>query len=140
MIKLLEVENLNEQEEVIITCHNGSGGIITNRSVCYISGDFGGVPQITKAQADSASHAKGMLVTTIVDIAHGAKGICQVIGKVEGFTGLTTGAIQYLSDDTAGSIEETATTDSGEIVRIMGYALSTTILYFNPDKTYIEVT
>ena len=123
----------------VITCHNATGSEIAVRSVCYISGDQSGVPQITKAQADAEANAKGGLVMTMSAIINGADGDCCLLKKVSGFSGLTPGAIQYLSDDTAGAIEETATTTSTEIVRIIGYALSATVLWFNPDITYIEV-
>jgi len=122
-----------------ISCHNATGSEIAIRQVCYISGDQSGVPQITKAQADAEANAKGMLVMTTAAIANGAAGNCRILGKVTGFSGLTPAAIQYLSDDTAGAIEETATTTSTEIVRIIGYALSATVLYFNPDISYVEV-
>jgi hypothetical protein len=123
----------------LISCHNATGSEIAIRSVCYISGDQSGVPQITKAQADAEANAKGMFVITTAAIADGAAGNCRVLGTVSGFSGLTPGAIQYLSDDTVGAIEETATTTSTEIVRIVGYALSATVLFFNPDISYIEV-
>ena len=129
----------NDNEPAVISCHNATGSEIAIRQVCYISGDQSGVPQITKAQADSEANSKGMLVITMAAIANGATGNCRVLGKISGFSGLTPGAIQYLSDDTAGSLEETATTTSTEIVRICGYALSATVVYFNPDISYIEV-
>ena len=123
----------------VITCHNATGSEIAARSVCYVSGDQSGVPQITKAQADAEANAKGLLVVPISAIANGAAGACCEKGKVSGFSGLTPKEIQYLSDDTAGAIEETATTTSTEIVRIVGIALSATVLWFNPDITYVEV-
>ena len=129
----------NDSEPTVISCHNATGSEIAIRQVCYISGDQSGVPQTTKAQADAETNAKGMLVMTMAAIANGAAGNCRVLGKISGFSGLTPGAIQYLSDDTAGSIEETATTTSTEIVRIVGYALSATVVYFHPDVSYIEV-
>ena len=121
------------------SCHNATGSAIAVRSVCYISGDQSGVPQITKAQADAETNAKNMLVVTMAEIADGNAGNCAILGPVTGFSGLTPGAIQYLSDDTAGAIEETATTTATEIVRIIGYAFSATVLWFSPDITYIEV-
>lgn len=130
----------NDNEPAVISCHNATGSEIAIRQICYISGDQSGTPQITKAQADTEANAKGMLVITLASIANGAAGNCRVMGKVSGFSGLTPGAIQYLSDGTAGSIEETATTTSTEIVRILGYALSATVVYFHPDITYIEVS
>lgn len=129
----------NDSEPTVISCHNATGSAIAIRSVCYISGDQSGVPQITKAQASAEANCKGMLVMVMAEIANGAAGDCRVLGKVSGFSGLTPGAIQYLSDDTAGLIEETATVTATEIVRIVGYALSATVVFFNPDKTYIEV-
>ena len=129
----------DDNEPTIISCHNATGSAIAIRSVCYISGDQSGVPQITKAQASAEANCKGLLVIVLAEIANGAAGNCRIIGKVSGFSGLTPGAIQYLSDDTAGSIEETATVTSTEIVRIVGYALSATVLWFNPDISYIEV-
>ncbi|HUW67328.1 MAG TPA: hypothetical protein VMW20_04685, partial [Candidatus Nanoarchaeia archaeon] len=50
----------------------------------------------------------------------------------------TPGATLYLSE-TAGQLTETAPTTSGAIVRIMGYALTADSIFFDPDKTYIEV-
>ena len=123
----------------VISCYNASGSSIAARSICYISGDQSGIPQITKAQADAEANAKGILIMVIDEIADGSTGLCSIMGVISGFTGLTPGAIQYLSDDTAGGMEETATVTSTEIVRIIGYALSATVLYFHPTITYIEV-
>jgi len=53
-------------------------------------------------------------------------------------TGLTAGAVYYASE-TSGAITATAPSTSTSIVRVVGYALSTTELLFDPDKTYIEV-
>ena len=55
-----------------------------------------------------------------------------------GTWGWTPGATLYLSE-TAGELTETAPTTSGAIVRIMGYALTADSIFFDPDKTYIEV-
>ena len=126
-------------ESIEITCYNATGSAIAAKSVCYISGNQSGVPQITKARADTEANAKGMLVIVITEMPTESAGNCKVLGKVSGFSGLTPGAIQYLSDDIAGAIEETATITSSEIVRIVGYALSATVVYFHPDITYIEI-
>jgi len=126
-------------DSYIMTCNNATGSEIAVRSICYISGDQSGVPQITKAQADSEANSKGGLVMTMSAIANGNDGDCCIAKKVSGFSGLTPGSIQYLSDDTSGAMEETATTTSTKIVRIVGYALSATVLWFNPDISYIEL-
>ena len=54
-------------------------------------------------------------------------------------SGLVAGNTYYLST-VAGETTDTAPSSSGEIVRILGYALSTTRIYFDPDKSYIEVS
>lgn len=64
-----------------------------------------------------------------------------VAGLVFGYyttTGLTAGSIYYLSE-TAGAITATAPTTSLSVVRILGYALSTTVLLFRPDTGYVEL-
>lgn len=53
-------------------------------------------------------------------------------------TGLTAGSTYYL-DTTDGSITTTAPSSTGNIVRIIGYAISTTELYVTPESTYVEV-
>ena len=52
-------------------------------------------------------------------------------------TGLTAGNIYYVSE-TAGAYTGTAPSTSGAIVRIVGYALSTTLLKVMFDGTYVE--
>ena len=60
------------------------------------------------------------------------------IGGVYTTTGLTAASTYYLST-TAGGITTTAPSDTGDIVRIIGYALSTTELFIDPDKTFVEI-
>lgn len=123
----------------VLYCYNGSGAQIDARSVCRISADHTGTPEIVKAQADGESNASGMLVMVIANIANLASGNCIILGRIGGFTGLTVGNIQYLSSTAAGAIGDTPTSIIGEIVRIVGYAISTTEVFFNPDRTYIEI-
>jgi hypothetical protein len=54
-------------------------------------------------------------------------------------SGLTSGSIYYVSE-TAGGFTSTQPSTSGAIVRVVGYALSTTLLYVDFDKTWIEVS
>lgn len=48
-------------------------------------------------------------------------------------------AIVYVSDITIGNVTQVRPTLSGHIVQIIGYALTTDILSFTPDYTYIEL-
>jgi len=55
--------------------------------------------------------------------------------------GFTVGAPLYCSDSTSppGQMTDTAPTGSGDIVRIVGYAIDADHIYFSPDKTWIEL-
>ena len=50
----------------------------------------------------------------------------------------TVGNILYMST-TNGGITQTAPSTSGNIVRIVGYALATDEIYFNPSYDWIEL-
>ena len=99
----------------------------SNGEVVYLSGST------TWSQADASAESTcktslGIRVSATEVLTHG----------VYTTTGLTAGAIYYVSE-TAGAITTTAPTTSTAIVRIVGYALSTTELFVDPDKSYIEV-
>ena len=50
----------------------------------------------------------------------------------------TLGTVQFLSV-TAGEFEEAQPVSSGEVVRVIGYCVDTSLLYFCPDTTWIEL-
>jgi hypothetical protein len=53
------------------------------------------------------------------------------------------GSILYLDKATAGAVTTTAPTATGDIVRVVGYALTTgdaKKIWFNPDNTWVEHT
>jgi len=50
-------------------------------------------------------------------------------------TAVTTGDVLYLST-TAGVLSTVPPAGSGEVVRVIGYATSSTSMYFNPDRTW----
>jgi hypothetical protein len=50
----------------------------------------------------------------------------------------TVGAELYMAT-TDGDITETAPSTTGNLVRIIGYAVTADIIFFDPDRTYIEV-
>jgi hypothetical protein len=128
-----------DDEPITMTVYNGTGGALALGDLCYISGDQAGTPSVTKAKADAAATSSKMLVVINGTINNAASGLAVIYGWVTGLSGLTAAAIQYVSDGTAGAMTETIPTDAGDIVRIVGYAMSTTELFFNPDSTYLEV-
>ena len=52
--------------------------------------------------------------------------------------GFTVGLPLYISN-TAGAFTNTRPTGANDYVRIIGYATSTNYIYFDPDKTWIQL-
>jgi hypothetical protein len=50
----------------------------------------------------------------------------------------TAGSILYL-DVTAGNISSAQPAGSGDIVRVIGYAINADLIYFNPSQEWIEL-
>ncbi len=86
------------------------------------------------ADQDVANRFDGLLAVATAN--NSSKGML-IRGVVTTGEGLTIGGKVYLGD--GGAITQTAPSGSGDNVRIIGYALSATSIYFNPDNTYIEV-
>lgn len=113
---------------------NSNGMIIAGQTVGGSDGNLvylSSANTWSQADADTSSTCSGALgirVSSTVVLTHG----------IYTTSGLTAGATYYAST-TAGGITSTAPSGSGDIVRIVGYGLSTTELLFDPDKTYIEV-
>jgi hypothetical protein len=51
----------------------------------------------------------------------------------------TTGQLLYVSPGTAGLITSTLPSTTGNRIQIIGYAESATVIYFNPDYTFVQV-
>ncbi len=47
--------------------------------------------------------------------------------------------VVYLSDVTAGGVLYAAPSRSGDIVQILGFALASGYIFFNPDYTFVEI-
>lgn len=119
-----------------ILAKNTTGVLLAANQICYISGSSADVPLITLADADAESTSKGMLVMTTRSITHNASRKVLIRGPYV-TTGLTAGAVYYLST-TAGTRTTVAPSGTGDIVRVIGYGISTTRLWFDPDKTWVE--
>ena len=113
---------------------NSNGLMISGQTVGGSNGDLvylSSANTWTQADADAEATCGGMLGIRISSTTVLVKGVYTT-------TGLTA-ANKYYASTTAGGITTTAPSGTGDIVRIIGYALSTTEFYFDPDKTYIEV-
>jgi hypothetical protein len=100
----------------------------SNGQIVYLSG----ANSWSRTDADAAYASSGKLGVRI-------NSTTVLIGGVYITTGLTAASTYYLSG-IAGAKTTTAPSGTGDIIRIIGYALSTTEFFFDPDKTYIEVT
>lgn len=121
-----------------ITVSNDSGSAMSKGDLCYISGDSSGVPQVQLADADAVGTATGMLVLIGESIATGSDGQAVVEGIMTGFTGLTAAQTMFVSNTTGGMVGSQPT-GSGDIVRVVGYALTTTSVYFKPGASWVEL-
>lgn len=132
-------DSLTDSAKLVITVKNNTESTIAAGNVCYITGDDSGTPTIELADADAEATSSGMIVLTSEGIADsGDTGEAIVIGKLSGLSGMTAGAKQYIST-TDGGFTETAPSGSGDVVRIIGYALTTTAMFFNPSQNYTVI-
>lgn len=104
------------------------------------AGDFvnlwsnAGTTNVRKADASAAS--LGKLAHGFVLSAYSSSQTATVYlqGKNTGLSGLTPGAIQFLSGSTAGGRTETAPSTSGYAVQQLGYAVDATTVSFEPKQ------
>ena len=107
----------------------------------FVAGEVGyyiAAGTITKADASAEATANGLLVMATETINGGNSGRFVQLGQIKGLSGLTGGAVYYLST-TAGAITTTAPTGSGEIVRPVGRAKDANTFSFQADGTWIEL-
>jgi len=108
------------------------GENVTAGDLCYLKSDG----KLWKAKADATSTSSTLLAIAVSSVSANNSGNAVLTGAYT-TSGLTAGSIYYVSDGTAGAITSTIPADDGDVVRIIGYALSTTVLWFNPDSSYI---
>lgn len=90
---------------------------------------------VLKADADSAAKRAIGFVTS--SISNGASGTVYLgSGIITGLTGMTPGAVQYLSQ-TAGAATETPPSGANVILQVVGYAISASVMYFEPEQAVL---
>jgi len=116
-----------------------SGEAIAAREVVFISTGYSGgtAGRAYRANASNTwSSTAGFVIGCAAgSIGSGAAGAVQVAGIVDGFSGLTAGAVYYLST-TAGAITATPPTN----VVMVGIALSSTQLLLNSRGSQVAVS
>ena len=96
-----------------------------------------------KTDASAEATAKGMLrIVASESIGADASGLFALPGTYirDDTWAWTVGAPLFLDEATAGGLTETAPSDTGDIVRVAGYARSADIVFFDPSKTWVEVS
>lgn len=101
--------NLQIGQEIVARVYNDSGVALTDGQIVYISGAQGNRIAVKLAKADTDATSAGTLGMVTESIAIGAEGFITVMGTVNKLntTGLTAGAIVYLSPTTAGAYTTT---------------------------------
>lgn len=107
-----------------------SGELVSEGQLGYMSSSDGLV-YITDADAESSS--KGLLVYAPMDADE--EEISFILEDIITMSGLTPGATYYLSEASGGKTTTKPST-GGTVVRILGYALTTTQFYFKPSQYY----
>lgn len=92
--------------------------------------------KMDKAQGDTQATCATLLAICTETIAADAEGKFVLNGKFIS-TGLTAGEY-FVSAVLAGAITSTKPSGTGDIIRKIGTAVSTTVLYFNPSQDYLE--
>jgi len=111
---------------------NNTGGV-TAGDVCYYSTSGTWI----KARANALATTKGLLGIAKTTVATGNPVTCMLTVHYT-TSGLSNGSIYYLDPSVAGGWTTTKPT-TGNWMRILGYALSTTKIRFKPSDDYIEV-
>lgn len=105
---------------------------ISDFEICYLDGSG----ELALADASAAATGGGALRIANEAILNTASGEVLKPNATKTTTGLTAGAVYYLSE-TAGAITATPPSTPSSIIRVVGYAESTTVFHFLPDATYV---
>ena len=116
-----------------ITLELTAGESLVSGDLCYYKSDG----KMWKADRDAEATIKGLMCIALETISADVTGTFLKEGNYT-TTGLTVGAEQYVSS-TAGDWTGTKPTTSGDLIRVIGFAINATTLYFSPDNLYIEV-
>lgn len=106
---------------------------LTSGSLCY----FSAAGTWSNADASAAATSQGLLGLALGTNA-AADGLLICGRYTNAAWSFTPGDVVYVNTN-AGSITATRPVVSDQVVRIVGYAIGTNEVVFNPDRTYIEL-
>ena len=115
-----------------------AAAITTKFQIAYMNGSS----KMALAKADAESTSKGLLAIAGEALALDATGkyiLPKSLIRNDAWT-WTPGGELYISEITAGAITQTPpAVVAGNVVRVIGYAISATVILFDPDKTWIVI-
>jgi hypothetical protein len=109
------------------------GENIPSNNFCYLKSDG----KMWRANATDDTKSTTLLAVSAQEMVTNVLGRFYLYGRINK-SGLTGSAIYYL-DILSGYSTTTPPSASGNIVRVVGYALSTEIFFFNPDPTWVKI-
>ena len=130
--KKVKLENLTAASAGSLTETITVGENVVSGDLLYLKNDGKYWKADYNAEATASTELRLATDTILAD----AVGPALIYGSYT-TTGLTAGALYYIG--LTGGITTTQPTGDGDIVRIVGTAVSATVLIFNPDETYIEI-
>lgn len=132
--KIVALGSAGRLDESVMPVGIGADVAVIQASENLAAGDLvnvhnDGGPRVRKADASNGRRAHGFVLSAV-----GAGNNASVYkeGSITELTGKTPGAPQYLSAGTAGAMTETAPTGSGQIVQLVGHAMTATEVDFEP--------
>jgi len=113
-----------------------AGANLVFGETCYMGSD--GKLEKTNAAAAATCPALVMAIATINEDATGLV-LCRGFVRDDSWD-WTVGGLIYLDDSTAGGLTQTAPSDVGDQVVVVGFATHADRMYFNPSYVLVEVT
>jgi len=132
-VTFANLSGTNTGDNANVTKTFTAGENLVAGNVCYLKSDG----KMWKAKGDAEATIKGKIAMALASISANASGSFLIDGDYT-TSGLTVGATYFISTSTAGAITSTTPT-TGNFIRVIGNAISTTILNFSPSQDYGEV-
>jgi hypothetical protein len=93
-----------------------------------------------KSSATVASTADGLIMMSVGTTTSSASNTYLFTGLLANSAWAFTKGDKIYMNTTSGGLVSSLITGSGKIIRIVGHALASSIIHFNPDNTYVELT
>lgn len=123
-----------------ITCNGTAYENLVFGEVCYMKGDgkFG------KGLATTVGTTMPVMAIVLEDIDADATGKFLLLGFIrdDDWSALTMGGIMYVDPNTAGDMTQTIGDfdAAGDLVQVLGIAMTAVIIFFNPSYELVEIS